>query len=133
MSASSTGEYSNVRDGTWFGLEGCRVSKFAGQWKTRRHSESDLAAFEELIVTIALDDDPSALDGAYTRPGADARMWGPLDHTGTVWMAEVDESGSTGMRAMARFVLSEDAMTIHGVWNGPSPGGSFLPWYGVRL
>ena len=72
------------------------MPSFIGQWTTTRYSGNDPANPEMITLTITADADPNALDGAYPRPGEDARLFGPLDATGLIWTARIDERNSSG-------------------------------------
>ncbi|MCB1602435.1 MAG: hypothetical protein R3F18_01675 [Lysobacterales bacterium] len=109
------------------------MPSFIGQWTTTRYSGNDPANPEMITLTITADADPNALDGAYPRPGEDARLFGPLDATGLIWTARIDERNSSGDEGDAVFFLSADGSTIYGAWQSQQHGNGPQPWFGTRI
>lgn len=106
---------------------------FIGTWSTQRYRSDQPEALESIELSITADAEPEHLDGAYARPGPDARLFGSIDTTGRVWYAVVDEHGSTGLTGYVRFVLSDDGQRLHGAWVSTATGSDPQPWFGERI
>jgi hypothetical protein len=109
------------------------MPSFIGTWSTQRYRHDQPDTLEPITLTIAADSVPDHLDGAYARPGPDARLYGPVDPGGRVWFASVDEAASGGFTGAVRFVLSDDGQRLHGAWTSPAFGYEPQPWFGERI
>lgn len=119
--------------GTGLVLRESVMPSFIGTWSTQRYRSDQPDVLEPIELTIAADANPGDLDGAYARPGPDARLFGSVDATGRVWYATIDEQGSTGLGGFARFVLSDDGQRLHGAWVSTATGHDPQPWFGTRV
>ena len=109
------------------------MSSFIGSWKTTRYSGNDPSNPESIVLTVTADASPQALDGSYPRPGTDARLFGLLDATGTMWTAQIDERGSSEDLGNAIFFISEDGTTLFGAWSSQQHNAGPQPWFGTRI
>jgi hypothetical protein len=109
------------------------MPSFIGTWFTQRFRIDQPDALEQIELSITADANPGDLDGAYPRPGMDARIFGSIDGTGRVWYATIDKQGSTGLSGYARFVLSADGQRLHGAWVSTATGHDPQPWFGERV
>ena len=109
------------------------MPSFAGQWQTTRYTGNDPENPESIVLTINVDADPNSLDGAYSRPGQDARLFGALEGSGTMWRANIDETNSSGDQGSAVFFISADGSTIHGAWSSNQHSNGPQPWFGTRI
>lgn len=107
-------------------------SPFVGIWNTFRYSANSPEQVESIQVTIGEDADPTLLDGAYPRPGQDARLHGPIEGGGTMWRARFDERESSGDEGEVVFFISTDGNTLHGAWASQQHGSGPQPWFGTR-
>jgi hypothetical protein len=109
------------------------MATFVGLWATTRYTGNDPENPETIQLSITEDQDPANLDGAYARPGPDARMFGAIEGGGTMWRATIDERASTGDEGTAVFFLSTDGNTLHGAWTSQQHASGPQPWYGTRV
>jgi hypothetical protein len=104
-----------------------------GTWSTTRYRNDAPDTPESIELTITEDTNPGNLDGAYARPGSNARLYGAVDTTGIVWSAQIDESGSSGDSGTAVFFVSADGNTLYGAWTSLMTGQGPQPWFGTRV
>ncbi|MBK8067993.1 MAG: hypothetical protein IPK27_10300 [Rhodanobacteraceae bacterium] len=109
------------------------MPSFVGQWQTTRYSGNDPANPEPIVLTITEDASPDNLDGAYARPGQDARMFGALEGGGAMWRATIDERNSSGDEGSALFFISADGQTLFGAWSSQQHNNGPQPWFGTRI
>lgn len=110
------------------------MPSFVGSWNTTRYREDDPENPESIQLAISEDDTPESenLDGAYSRPGQDARMFGALEGNGAMWRASIDEVASTGDQGDAIFFISDDGNSLYGAWSSSQHGNGPQPWFGTR-
>ena len=110
------------------------MSAFVGTWDTLRYRFEDPDTPEAIELTVTQDAQPEngTLDGAYPRPGFDARMHGRLSDGGGGWTAEFDESTSSGDYGTVQFIVSPDGTTLYGAWRSQMYNGGPQLWIGVR-
>jgi hypothetical protein len=109
------------------------MPSFLGSWNTTRYKLNDLANPEIIIINVTEDATSGVLDGSYPRPGLDARLFGPVDATGNVWIAEINEQGSSGDLGRVYFAISADGSMIHGAWLSSQHDSGPQPWFGTRV
>lgn len=109
------------------------MPSFVGTWNTIRYFVDDPINPENISIQITHDLDPNSLDGAYARSGPDARLFGSLDSTQTIWTANMDEVGSSGDQGTAVFFLSPDGNTLYGAWQSQQHHSGPQPWFGTRV
>ena len=109
------------------------MATFVGLWATTRYTGNDPENPESIQLSISEDADPNSLDGAYSRPGPNARMFGALEGNGVLWRASIDERDSTGDEGTAVFFISGDGNTIYGAWSSNQHNNGPQPWYGTRI
>lgn len=108
------------------------MPSFIGSWNTLRFSGNSPENPEVIVLSITEDANPpnGNLDGAYARPGQNARMFGPLEGNGAIWRATLDDSGDFGT---AVFLVSSDGNTLHGAWSSNQHSNGPQPWFGTRI
>ncbi|MBI5309248.1 MAG: hypothetical protein HZB37_13195 [Planctomycetes bacterium] len=111
------------------------MPSFVGLWNTVRYAGDNPENPESIQLSINEDAVPSNgnLDGAYARPGQDARMYGALEGNGVMWRAQIDERASSGDEGSAIFFISADGNTIYGAWTSNQHNNGPQPWFGTRI
>lgn len=109
------------------------MPNFAGQWQTTRYTGNDPENPEAIVLSITVDATENYLDGAYARPGQDARLYGAIEGNGSMWRASIDEISSSGDQGNVVFFISDDGNTLHGAWVSSQHSNGPQPWFGTRI